>query len=340
MTGSATPRRRPRGTSRCGRPETGWHYNHFRYYDPETGRYAPPDPLGLVPSVEPGAYVPNPTRQIDPLGLQGCDVSGDEAKQQTLADAGVPPGSEPLDSRMVPSTTPSGRKILDEDYQPVHFPERIYPNNRDELILFQDHYTGHQFGEGGVGDQPPHVQCDPTRTPATARSPERRSTTITTPSWADRLLPDDAKLLARFYPQGPDFTGLVLRSIRFERRGPGCTLRVDLPVASDVPGYGYAQAHLGFLAVEDVRLSGATLPATVSIEFEERPRARPAVSVTGESLRLTLTCAEQFRFGRISTHNSPPDAVDDGPHEFASKLDQRLYTAVPGPEIDTYHEHI
>ncbi|MFD7652881.1 hypothetical protein ACFV4N_02735 [Actinosynnema sp. NPDC059797] len=157
---------------------------------------------------------------------------------------------------------------------------------------------------------------------------------------AERLLSNDQKSLARFYPQGPDFTGLLLRSIRFERRGPGCTLRVDLPVASDVPGCSRVQAHLGFLAVDDVRLSGAVLPATVSVEFEERPMARLAVSVTGESLRLTLTCAEQFRFGKVSAHNSPPDAVDDGPHEFTSRLDQRLYTAVPGPEIDTYHEHI
>ncbi|WP_367131882.1 hypothetical protein [Saccharothrix sp. HUAS TT1] len=132
----------------------------------------------------------------------------------------------------------------------------------------------------------------------------------------------------------------MLRSIRFERRGPGCTLRVDLPVASDVPGYSRVQAHLGFLAVEDVRMSGAVLPAVVSVELEERPRARLAVSVTGESLRLTLTCAEQFRFGKISAHDSPPDAVDDGQHEFASRLDQRLYTTVPGAEVDTYHEHI
>ncbi|GGP44947.1 hypothetical protein [Saccharothrix coeruleofusca] len=164
---------------------------------------------------------------------------------------------------------------------------------------------------------------------------------MTTPVWADRLLPGDQKSLARFYPQGPDLTGLVLRSVRFERRGPGCTLRVDLPVASDVPGYSRVQAHLGFLAVEDVRLSGGTvLPTTVSVEFEQRPRARLAVSVTGESLRLALTCAERFRFGKVSVHNSPAEAVDDGPHEFTSRLDQRLYTAVPGPEVDTYHERI
>jgi hypothetical protein len=154
------------------------------------------------------------------------------------------------------------------------------------------------------------------------------------------LLPNDARLLARFYPAEPDLTGLTLRSVRFERRGPGCTLRVDLPVASDVPGYHYIQAHLGFLAVDDVRLSGGPLPATISVEFAERPKVRLAVTVTGESLRLSLTCARQIRFGKISAHNSPRDTVDDGPHEFTSKLDQRLYTVVPGPEIDTYHEYI
>ena len=27
--------------------ETGLHYNYFRYYDPKTGRYLTPDPIGL-----------------------------------------------------------------------------------------------------------------------------------------------------------------------------------------------------------------------------------------------------------------------------------------------------
>ena len=29
-------------------PETGLHYNYFRYYDPKTGRYMTPDPIGLA----------------------------------------------------------------------------------------------------------------------------------------------------------------------------------------------------------------------------------------------------------------------------------------------------
>lgn len=34
--------------------ETGWHYNWHRHYDPTTGRYTTPDPLGLHEEPEPG----------------------------------------------------------------------------------------------------------------------------------------------------------------------------------------------------------------------------------------------------------------------------------------------
>ncbi|WP_262386960.1 RHS repeat-associated core domain-containing protein [Streptomyces sp. TRM49041] len=54
-------------------PETGLHYNVNRYYDPGLGRYLTPDPLGLAPSINHYAYVPNPFTQADPLGLAGCD---------------------------------------------------------------------------------------------------------------------------------------------------------------------------------------------------------------------------------------------------------------------------
>ena len=49
--------------------ETGWHYNYFRYYDPETARYTAPDPLGLSAGPNQYAYVENPTGYVDPFGL-------------------------------------------------------------------------------------------------------------------------------------------------------------------------------------------------------------------------------------------------------------------------------
>ncbi|UQI48243.1 DUF6531 domain-containing protein [Streptomyces sp. HU2014] len=60
-------------------PETGLHYNFHRHYDPETGRYASPDPLGLFPAPNPVAYVHNPHTWADPLGLApdgGCENGG------------------------------------------------------------------------------------------------------------------------------------------------------------------------------------------------------------------------------------------------------------------------
>lgn len=55
--------------------ETGLHYNRFRYYDPRTGRYLSPDPLGLRGGIDPYAYVEDPLARMDPLGLiDDCDI--------------------------------------------------------------------------------------------------------------------------------------------------------------------------------------------------------------------------------------------------------------------------
>jgi RHS repeat-associated protein len=49
--------------------ETGLHYNRFRYYSPEVGRFVSNDPIGLLGGENLFAYTPNPIMWVDPLGL-------------------------------------------------------------------------------------------------------------------------------------------------------------------------------------------------------------------------------------------------------------------------------
>lgn len=49
--------------------ESGLHYSFHRYYDPAAARFLSADPLGLAPGPDPHAYVANPHRAADPLGL-------------------------------------------------------------------------------------------------------------------------------------------------------------------------------------------------------------------------------------------------------------------------------
>lgn len=48
--------------------ETGLHYNTFRFYDPDVGRFVSPDPIGLLGGINLYQYAPNSVWWIDPLG--------------------------------------------------------------------------------------------------------------------------------------------------------------------------------------------------------------------------------------------------------------------------------
>ncbi|MWP47748.1 Rhs-family protein [Gilliamella sp. Pas-s27] len=46
--------------------ETGLHYNTFRYYDPDIGRFTQPDPIGLAGGINLYQYAPDGLTWIDP----------------------------------------------------------------------------------------------------------------------------------------------------------------------------------------------------------------------------------------------------------------------------------
>ena len=56
----------------CVDSDTGLHYNFFRDYDPQTGRYVQADPIGLAGGINLYAYVNgNPVTLVDPTGEAG-----------------------------------------------------------------------------------------------------------------------------------------------------------------------------------------------------------------------------------------------------------------------------
>jgi RHS repeat-associated protein len=72
--------------------ETGLHYNRFRYYDPDIGRFVSIDPIGLFGGTNLYQYSPNPVSWVDPLGWSPC--KGNESVAPTssgiLVDSATP----------------------------------------------------------------------------------------------------------------------------------------------------------------------------------------------------------------------------------------------------------
>ncbi|MQT49932.1 Rhs family protein [Pseudomonas helleri] len=56
--------------------ETGLHYNRYRYYDPQVGRFISKDPIGFAGGLNVYAYAPNPVGWVDPFGLNRTNKQG------------------------------------------------------------------------------------------------------------------------------------------------------------------------------------------------------------------------------------------------------------------------
>ena len=50
--------------------ETGLHYNFFRYYEPDAGRFVDQDPIGLLGGENLYSFAPNMQAWVDWLGLR------------------------------------------------------------------------------------------------------------------------------------------------------------------------------------------------------------------------------------------------------------------------------
>jgi len=71
---TALPHQPLRYAGQYANRETGLHYNLFRYYDPQTGRFIMQEPIGLNGGWNLYQYAPNPLGWIDPWGLSAGDI--------------------------------------------------------------------------------------------------------------------------------------------------------------------------------------------------------------------------------------------------------------------------
>ncbi|WP_123725914.1 RHS repeat-associated core domain-containing protein [Pseudomonas protegens] len=83
--------------------ETGLHYNRYRYYDPEVGRFVSKDPIGYAGGLNVFQYALSPMEWVDPLGLAGRKTS-----KPRIEPGNHKEGWQHIDERHISGTHPEG----------------------------------------------------------------------------------------------------------------------------------------------------------------------------------------------------------------------------------------
>ncbi|BEN54331.1 hypothetical protein SMKC058_15950 [Serratia marcescens] len=117
--------------------ESGLHYNLFRYYEPEVGRFTTQDPIGLEGGLNLYQYAPNPLNWIDPLGLSKCepekwDVNSHQGNKNAVKGKNLGLDSHHVGQKNI-------MKDLVEGYDPATAPAMLVPR------------VGHTVSKEGVG---------------------------------------------------------------------------------------------------------------------------------------------------------------------------------------------
>lgn len=135
--------------------ESGLHYNTFRYYDPDIGRFTTPDPIGLAGGVNLYRFAPNASSWIDPWGWAvddvryppRADISAQTGARSTAIDrAWVQEKSLVKEGGGTRNWTPSERELI-----------KNTPNSQLTSVMSNAGYTGHHInsveGNGALGQK-------------------------------------------------------------------------------------------------------------------------------------------------------------------------------------------
>jgi RHS repeat-associated protein len=153
--------------------ETGLHYNRFRYYSPQLGRYLQGDPLGIAGGLNLYAYPANPLAKVDVRGLM-CPPGDPPAPPP-------PPEKPPEQEETEPPTAGAPPAPVAEEPDPragitaQAAAARAEPHDERPTVVAESTKEGTEpvQGQSGTGDKPrdPVVQAALDDIPPNQRSP-------------------------------------------------------------------------------------------------------------------------------------------------------------------------
>lgn len=146
----------------------------------------------------------------------------------------------------------------------------------------------------------------------------------------------NGKQLDEWYDDVPELSGVRLRSVNVNWRGPQIALRIDLPrFPENVPEEWRAeemdtfQCHINFLAAEDIALTDWHPPTTADIAMVPEGTRRLRVTVSGPGVDLRFSCSDSLLVDHASAFRITPDGADSGRHLFMRRIDARLHSELP-----------
>ena len=147
--------------------ETGLHYNYFRYYDPDTGRYITADPIGLDGGLNTYLYVMgNPLMYFDILGLEcrqtrrgiRCGPPGssrnNNASTSVFGCIGfqcVSGNSDGARWRLGPPSLGGGVQICNKDQEPTSCEKTQEEREKGNPYPIGNGNRGFTYGQFGIG---------------------------------------------------------------------------------------------------------------------------------------------------------------------------------------------
>ncbi|RMQ86435.1 hypothetical protein ALP97_04073 [Pseudomonas salomonii] len=152
--------------------ETGLHFNTFRFYDPEMGRFTTPDPIGLSGGLNLYQYAPNPVKWIDPKGLACAAYKGKlnqkASKMRVLAKGSKEWKQAVADNRLamtngekfqvkVKSSSDAKAFLKESQGNMNRYKAHTQSARADGVAKYPKGYEQHMAPEGGFGDTP-HIK--------------------------------------------------------------------------------------------------------------------------------------------------------------------------------------